>query len=557
MPIFSIVLTTISTLCAVIQVVIILMSDSASGGAESRHVKESKRRRKVGPQQKFRTRSKWILASAAVSVVSAMGLLIMPEPKFYVTVIAFGLIAFSVSLLFHYAGLARASFQTEEIIYPKGLWQVLFNKIPDYIENADGPYRILLTQVGDFKGNNLLGESAGNKTGKSDTNTEIEGPVEKMKAACSHYRFKDDKTCLYNFEEYTTLESIPYAPETSQMIHGIIIFVGEAESEDEITDEIRVLAAKLPNVPIAYYPCGKSTYPGKAHIPPYTCLKDKRPEDFVDYLIFRHYVRSGYWKKLCNKYHRWLTALLWMGCAALIVGLVSPTARNLIQTRWYPISTPAIYSGNSTTENRSAITFLTKEFFDNYTPEDVKIWHRDSLKRINNIYCMSQGGGTSEGPKGDDSLVEDVLNAHIFLVWAPQDLIPYKVWDSNAKRIWGEYINTDDSYLFKKEGKTYKVRWIKTEEEGKHKEDKKVRIIYSFDGNYAVEVIYNPHQFYFRPIKRAIASKSLFLDLQQYLVAMELLYEVNGNLKKNNGNTHSQDDSQTTSSLDNKDNTDR
>ena len=281
MPIFSIVLTMISTLCAVIQVVIILMSDSASGDAESRYAKKSKRGRKVGPQQKFRTRSKWILASATISVVSAMGLLIVPEPKFYVTLIAVGLIAFSLSLLFHYAGLARASFQTQEIIYPKGLWQVLFNKIPDYVENAEGPYRILLTQVGDFKGNDLVGESARNKTGKSDTNTEVENPVEKMKAASSHYHFKDENTRLYNFEEYTTLESIPYAPETSQMIHGIIIFVGESESEDEITDEIKVLADKLPNVPIAYYPCEKSTYPGKAHIPPYTCLKDKRPEDFV------------------------------------------------------------------------------------------------------------------------------------------------------------------------------------------------------------------------------------------------------------------------------------
>ena len=42
----------------------------------------------------------------------------------------------------------KQSLTTRTILAPQNLWQVLFNQIPSYIEETDGPLRICLVDIG-------------------------------------------------------------------------------------------------------------------------------------------------------------------------------------------------------------------------------------------------------------------------------------------------------------------------------------------------------------------------------------------------------------------------
>ena len=506
MEFYSFILAIIGTICALAQVCIAIFSqdtfkkwyDEPAVGAEQ------------FDSERFIKRSKFLFAFLFLSVIVSFLLWLIPQQYDWIIAISYVSPLICLLLFVRYAFMAKKSFETPSIIAPRGLWEILFNKIPSYVENAEGPYRIVLTQVGDVKGDEL-GKKLRDLEGK-EIESLTPNNYELVENAYKQHTLDSSGTPLYEFDVYNNIKSVPCSQEPG-LIHGIIVFVGTANSNTSVTRALRELAKRNPYVPMAYY--SFSNYPGDDRIPPFTKLTGKEPKDFVNYLVLRHYSRCGYWKKLCNKYHRVVVGgMAFFGGVLLVLA-----AALIIKSRFCQTPLPSVESIKKSNRVR-----LANVFFENDSPARIKVWKMEGDK-VNNIFNSGDGGDLSDFPKDKDSMIRDVLKNQVACLWVPKDIRPFTVWDKNGKQLFGRYfVDSCKVVVFNDAGDSYEVGWYKNKVKNSSLEDNRIRFMYSFDGIYAVEVVYDPVEYY-RLFRKLIHTNQYLAKLQQFLLAFELMNE--------------------------------
>lgn len=536
----SIVLSIITTLCAVVQFIFEFPFNEdfvkASYGLEDTSQGED-----YDLDDRFVIRSWVILILFSVSIIASVFLWIIPQKYDYIIYVSYICPLVSFVLLVLYAAMAKKSFDTDTIIAPRGLWEVLFNKIPSYVDNSESSCRIILTQIGDISGCEHVLDSVctKNKSGLNQTKNknggnEIRTTSLSKCAQVLELKCQQDKydTPLYKFELYPNISQIPVSMESDMLIHGIIVFIGISDSYSSITQKLKKLASKVPYVPIAYY--SFTNYPIRTSSLPYTRLNDKQPNEFVNYLIFRHYARSLYWKRLCDRYHQYMKVVL----SALFICVIGVTIWSLLNRNLSQTPLPAV----STKPNLDVR--LTNVFFEKDSPARVKVWKSDSTRtKAKNIFNSGDAGVKSDFPDDNSSMVWDVLKAQVACLWVPKDFLPLTIWDKNGKRINANYLRKEKLLLFGVGDSACSVKWHPNPQKISSLEDERIRIMYSFDGYYAVEVAYDPTEYY-SLYRKLLHSNSYLAKLQQYLVAFEIL-DKNGLLsaERNTGNRPKETDS--------------
>lgn len=507
MDVLSLILAVIGAICALLQVFISIFSlDSFNSSLGKQTVDDED---EFEDSERFIKRSRVVLVLLFVSIVVSLVLWQIPQKYDWIEVVSYINPLVCMLLFSGYAIMAKRSFNTYSIIAPKGLWEVLFNKIPSYIEKAEGPYRIVLTQIGDIKKEDLSKLIIQGPKGENHPTLPAGDIFTLVKTEYEKATIDSGKP-LYRFDEYQNIKLVPSSQEPGLLTHGIIVFVGAVDSFSLVTNALARLAKNNPYVPIAYYSFSK--YPGKTHTPPYTRLNNKAPKDFVNYLILRHYIRCGYWKKLCNKYHRYFVGALILLGSVLAYFAINPLSH--IKAEQKPLPSPSA--------KMHTATKLTTVFFEGDSPTRVKVWKKVKDKP-KNIFNSGDGGNLSDWPQEhDSSMVMDIMKARVACLWIPKDYIPITLWTKTGKRIKGSYERNDKVYVFEQNKFAYSVSWRSNTVKSSTLEDNRIRFFYSYDGDYAVEIVYDPDQYY--KVSRKLLRSSLYLSkLQQFLLSVEIL----------------------------------
>lgn len=128
--------------------------------------------------------------------------------------------------VFILAAKGKRSLESRSIIAPKKLWQVLFNQIPSYLEEVDGPLYISLVDIGVEKFNC---PPIDEKLRIDDNDLERKAIREKIEK-CKENLNRSVEICSSNVRTplYTINESNDLFSHKSdkQTIHGIIAFIG-------------------------------------------------------------------------------------------------------------------------------------------------------------------------------------------------------------------------------------------------------------------------------------------------------------------------------------------
>lgn len=514
MDIISLFLTIVEAICALSQILLTAFSVGLFQGTKN-NPQKSTGQNEID-SERFSRNSKWLIGLCAISfLVSVLLWIIAPKTDWTLLVSSIISIICIISLAI-YAGMVKKSFDTDSIIAHKEFWQMVFNKIPSYVEKTSGPYRIILTQVGKF--NESIFQKPSDQTKSPETIPDLSF-YSVVKDAYKDKTIGSDNAPLYQFEEYRDIQKVPSSQGPDYLIHGIIVFVGVTDTYDSVTKALRKLARSNPYVPIAY--CSFTDYPGDCHIPPYTKLDKNYPEDFVNQLILRHYVRSGYWKKLCNKYHHFLKQLSLLALSIIFL-LILIWARNSFIRKPLPSSS-----------SKDCAVELTTVFFENDSPTHVKVWVKDTIIKngkpetvVLNVFNSGDAGVKSKWPNDHESMVRDVISSEVACLWAPKDFFPISIWDKTGNKVRGSYHRKSKQYCFNVGDKPLSVAWYHNPKKNSDVEDTRVRLIYCSDGKYAVEVVYDSQQYYSLS-RKFLKSNEFLAKLQQYLLSFKLLYESN------------------------------
>lgn len=509
-------LAAITTICAVVQVFIAIYSqaiyvkykdgtDSPSHGSDSE-------------TERFVTRSRIVLVLFLVSVFTSIFLWCLPQRYDFILYTSRICPIVSCIIFACYAAMAKKSFNTDSIIAPSGLWEMLFNKIPSFVNDAEGPYRIILTQIGNMSDYKYkLSEEYKNKNNQKEQEDKDEQNKPQLdnytllENEYKQYQLDESGTPLYRFENYPNINNLLCMLEPDVKIHGIIVFIGSSDSYSTITQTLAKLGKKASYIPIAYY--SFSDYPTGTSIPPYTNLKGKQPCDFVNHLVLRHYTRSLYWKKLCDRYHYYMKIAFY----ALSLFLMCWVVRYFISSYFNQPSLPAL--SNDSVD----LVKLTNVFFEKDSPARVKVWKLDSTNdSVENVFNSGDAGNKSTFPRYNSSMVKDVMKAQIACLWVPKDFVPLTAWDKAGKLIDSDYRRKSNLLLFEIGDSACSVKWHPNPQKISSLEDERIRIMYSFDGIYAVEVIYDPAEYY-TLYRELLQSNSYLAKLQQYLLAYKLI----------------------------------
>lgn len=468
----------------------------------------------LGHKEMFRP-LKWIMiVSFLVYIVATCIYLYMtevPDIALMSTIITF----FVMVLSFVYISrVGRQSLKTRRILAPKKLWQMLSNEIPSYLEECDGPFRIRIVKIGMFDErfkNDEDEDGSGRRI--NDLVTDIIG---KMKLGKEGQTFRSKETPLYDIIE----DSDPYYQRSDYgKIHGIVVFIGNRLSEDKVCSKLEDLANKFPNTPIGYRSFG--TYPSGEQIPPFINLKWLRIEDYVDHLVFRYYARSQAWKGLADSYHKAFLNLTWI---LLVLMLAIPTG---LITRNKRIEYSRIVLSETTGHDKikDYRTLLVNYLLVSPKPLDVKLWKTEVITNktfvdstiICNYYRFSENGECS-GNITETTLIGQVMQAGVFLLYDASRSVPYVVWSSDGERCEGCYDKHENAFITVINGKTHTFKWIPGKNGRITYDDRRIRLMYSNDGNNAVEVIYGHGDS--RIIRKAAKHSDTFLfDIQRFLVA--------------------------------------
>ena len=339
---------------------------------------------------------------------------------------------------------------------------------------------------------------------------DVEEKVKLIKDGKKEQTFKDDDTPLFHIIEDNDLLFHGRYPDN---IHGIIAFIGKDIATTEIEQELSCLAAKFPNTPIGYLSYGP--YPSDK-LPPYVNMKDKRPKDYIDHLIFRYYVRSREWQNLSKTNHRYF---LCNAFVVLLLLLAIPVG--LIIRNYNEDQAKTVLSALQDQDDESNFTRLVNSLFVRPKPIDVKIWERnDSANVIVNTHRFSQQGDTSRY-KSESSLIGQVMNAQVFLLYDSSKDCPYTVWTCDGIEQEGLYDADSGALFLSIDDKPYAFRWVPNLPGHVTEDDKLIRIMFAGNRNKAVEVVYGPGDV---PEIRQTAkhSDSFLLSIQQFFMAVTM-----------------------------------
>lgn len=458
---------------------------------------------------------KWIMIVSFLVYIAATCVYLymteVPDIALVSTVITFFVMVFS---FIYISRVGKESLKTRKIIAPKKLWQMLSNEIPSYLEECDGPFRIRIVKIGMFD-ERFKNDEDEDESGRK-INDLVTGIIEKMKLGKEGQTFRSKETPLYDIIE----DSDPYYQRSDYgKIHGIVVFIGNRLSEEKVCSKLEGLANKFPNTPIGYRSFG--TYPSGSQIPPFINLKWLRIEDYVDHLVFRFYARSQAWKSLADTYHK---AFLNLTCILLVLMLAIPTG---LITRNKKIEYSRIVLSETTRHDKikDYRTLLVNYLLVDPKPLDVKLWRTkditskkiDDSTIIRNYYRFSENGKCSGNITGS-TLIGQVMQAGVFLLYDASRPVPYVVWSGDGERCEGYYDKHENAFRTIINDKTFTFKWIPGKNGKITYDDRRIRLMYSNDVNNAVEVIYGHSDS--RIIRKAAKHSDTFLfDIQRFLVA--------------------------------------
>lgn len=457
---------------------------------------------------------KWIMRIAflAYFVATCIFLCLTDIPDFALISTIATFIAMLIGFII-FATLGHNSLETRNVVAPKNFWQMLFNRIPSYLEECDGPFVIKIVTIGVKEARSAF----------RDEVTDIENAIEEkivqkinqIKAGKEEQTFRGEKKPLYKI---TFDNDLFYHRSDHEKIHGIIVFVGSELSEQKVRSKIYYLADKFPDTAIGFLSYG--SYPSDEEIPPFVNLASLRTEDYIDHLIFRYLSRSREWKRLSEKYHKaFVNSLVLIGVLCLFVpsGLI---IRNHLAREAMLLSVP---EDNGKTDLTRMVDYL----LITPRPSDVKLWEMKCADTIVNTYRFSEGGDTSKSQRAN-SLISGVLQANVFLLYDVSQSNPYIVWTCGGERCKTWYHKQKNAVTAQVGDTLYMFQWVPSKKEGFSYDDRRVRLMYSYDDTTAVEVIYAYED---RNAVRwkARYSGTFLLDIQRFLVAANIIK----NKKKN------------------------
>lgn len=455
---------------------------------------------------------KWIMRITFVVyfVATCIFLCLTDVPDFALVSTIATFIAMLIGFII-FSTLGRNSLETRNVVAPKNFWQMLFNRIPSYLEECDGPFVIKIVTIGVKE----------NKLGLRDEITDIENAIEneiiqKIKQVITQIKegkngqtFRGDRKPLYNI---TFDNDLFYHRSDHEKIHGIIVFVGNELSEQKVRSKIYALADKFPDTAIGFLSYG--TYPSEEEIPPFVNLAPLRTEDYIDHLIFRSLSRSREWKRLSEKYHRaFVKSLVLIGilCLSVPSGLI---IRNHLAREAMLLSVPE-------DNGKSDLTRMVDYLLINPQPSDVKLWEKKYADTIINTYRFSEGGDTSKSQRFN-SLINKVIQARVFLFYDVSQSNPYIVWTCGGERCKTWYHKRQNAVTAQVGDSLYLFQWVPSKKDGISYDDRRVRLMYSYDNTTAVEVIYAYED---RNAVRwkAKYSSTFLLNIQRFLVAANMI----------------------------------
>lgn len=402
--------------------------------------------------------------------------------------------------------LGKKSLDLRFVIAPKKLWQMIFNIIPSYLEECDGPFRIYILQIGVEDDNSQVSDMDNLLT---DTiKRQIGDKIKDIINSKQDQNFREADKPLYDI----VVNDDPFYHRTDkENIHGIIVFVGNVIATEQANSQLRALADRFPDASIGYYSYG--SYPANLY-PPYINLKHLRVEDYIDHLVFRYYARSKEWKKLSKTYH---TAFKWL-VSILFLLIVAIAGNKLYQNYQFEQSKRVLSAPEKSV--KSNFTRLVNNILIYPKPNDVKLWETTDSVRFVNTHRYAEQGDTSTA-QNDSSMIATVMKAKVFLLYDKSQDCPYMVWTGEGKRCEGVYYPENDAFSTWVSGKHYLFRWVPSRKDCKNYDDLKVRIMYAYEGKHAVEVIYGSGDS--EKIRRAAKhSEDFLLPIQQFLTVTSL-----------------------------------
>lgn len=424
------------------------------------------------------------------------------------------LVTFAVMLLGFFLLLSKGkkSLKTRVVLAPKKLWQVMSNRIPSYLKECDGPFRIKIVKIG------MYDEEDEKKDDDYQSGIKINDLVQKTITQIKEgkkgqtFLLKDDSLPLYEIQEYET----PYYRScNTDKIHGLIVFIGNRLSESKVRSSIDELADKYPDTPLGYVSYG--TYPSDGYYPPYINLKRLRVNDYIDHLIFRYYARSEAWKDLSKTYHK---SLVFVSILSTVLMASIPGGLLL---RHYQAEQSRIFVAAPGTTDKGNFTKLVNYLLVSPVPLDVKLWERLDKKsaKISNTFRYAEEGNPSS-EHDSSSMVAKVMETEVFLLYDKSRRIPYTVWLGDGTKCVGKYNRENNSYeaLIGRQKKAV-YQWVPETVEQISYDDKRIRLMYSNDGLSLVEVIYSPASS--KAIRKALKHSPTFLfDIQRFLILSKL-----------------------------------
>ena len=450
---------------------------------------------------------KWIMRITFVVyfVATCIFLCLTDVPNFALVSTIATFVAMLIGFII-FATLGRNSLETRNVVAPRKFWQMLFNRIPSYLEECDGPFVIKIVTIGVKE----------DRFGLRDEITDIENAIEEkidqkinqIIAGKEGQTFRGDKKPLYNI----TFDNDLFDHRSDhEKIHGIIVFVGNELSEQKVRSKIYALADKFPDTAIGFLSYG--SYPSE-EIPPFVNLVSLRTEDYIDHLIFRAFSRNREWKRLSGRYHRaFVTSIVLIG--VLLLGIpIGLMIRNYSVRDSMLLSVP---EDNGKTD----LTRIVDYMLITPHPSDVKLWKRECADTIVNIYRFSEGGDTSKSQRSN-SLINKVIQAGVFLFYDVSKSNPYIVWTCGGERCKTWYHKQQNAVTAQVGDSLYTFKWVPSKKVGLSYDDRRVRLMYSYDDTTAVEVIYAYED---RNVVRwkAKYSSTFLLDIQRFLVAANMI----------------------------------
>lgn len=462
---------------------------------------------------------KWLVyISFGVYCAATCVLLYFDEVSNFFLYSTIGTFIVMLSVVFFLAAKGKRSLESRSIIAPKKLWQVLFNQIPSYLEEVDGPLNISLVNIGvDTPNTPSMGEKLrmddDNDLGRKAIWEEIEKCKENLKR-CVEISSSNVQTPLYTINESNDLFSHKSDKHT---IHGIIAFIGNGLTVDEVNSRLHFLAKKFKYTPIGFVSYG--AYPS-SKLPPYVNLTGLSSQDTIHHLIFRYYTRSRARQRLSRSYRKFF---LWVAAPLSLFLLAIPA--HLLYRNYRAECSKMVITAPEEQEDESNFTRLVNTLLVSPRPLDVKIWERnDSLKeterRYINTHRYSKQGVTSTS-KGENSMIAAVMRTQVFLAYDKKASCRYTVWDRVGKECEGHYYCNDDSYVALVKDSVCVFKWIPKRKGASVMDDNNIRMMYSYNGKKAVEIIYSEDSG--DTVRDAIRhSDTYLLGIQQFLIAATL-----------------------------------